>query len=81
MSLQKNDLTNFRGTCGYFYEYNLSSLDELSVYVNEKYQTITYYGISSKLIQNWVVVNNLRGIDRIVPVLPKTAFLKPISTR
>jgi hypothetical protein len=67
-SLQKNDLTNFRGTCGYFYEYNLSSLDELTVYVNEKYQTITYYGINPKLIQNWVLANNLRGIDRIVPV-------------
>ena len=43
-------------------------LDELKKIVNKKYQTLTYFGIDSKLLKNFIIKNKLKGIDRIVPV-------------
>ena len=62
------DLTELRGKCGYFYEYDLSSLEELSPYITEKFQTVTCFGIDPPAIQQWVLDSGLKGIDRIVPV-------------
>lgn len=62
------DLTVLRGKCGYFYEYDLSSLHELSPYITEKFQTAAYFGMNPKALQQWVLEDRLRGIDRIVPV-------------
>ena len=58
----------FRGTCGYFYQYVCDDLQEISHIVNEKYQTLVYYGVSAKTLSEFVVNNQLSGIDRIVPV-------------
>ena len=58
----------FRGTCGYFYQYVCNDLQEISHIVNEKYQTLVYYGVSAKELSEFVVDNQLSGIDRIVPV-------------
>ena len=59
---------SFRGTCGYFYQYVCDDLYEISHIVNEKYQTLVYYGVSAKELSEFVVNNQLSGIDRIVPV-------------
>jgi hypothetical protein len=59
---------NLRGKGGYFYEYNLKNLDELMSVVTDKYQTITYFGVNSELIQQAVIDKHIRGIDRIVPI-------------
>jgi hypothetical protein len=67
-SLPAVDLTCLRGKCGYFYEYNLEHLEELLPFINERYQTITYYGISAETIREFILQNRLRGIDRVVPV-------------
>ena len=58
----------FRGTCGYFYQYVCDDLQEISHIVNEKYQTLVYYGVSAKELSEFVVNNQLSGIDRIMPV-------------
>lgn len=63
-----NDLSALRGNCGYFYEYNMKDLTELKQCITEKVQTITCFGIDSQEIQDFVVKNHLRGIDRIVPI-------------
>lgn len=60
--------TELRGKGGYFYEYDLQSLDELCSIVSEKYQTLTYFGLDPEQIRSLVLQNRLRGIDRIVPV-------------
>lgn len=60
--------TSLRGKGGYFYEYNLASLEELGQLVNEKYQTLTYFGPDPQEIQELVTRLRLPGIDRIVPV-------------
>lgn len=62
------DITNIRGNCGYFYEYDLKNRDELIGVITEKFQTITYFGVEPAELQDWVIKNQLRGIDRIVPV-------------
>ena len=42
------NVENLRGKGGYFYEYSLKDFDELLNIVNEKYQTVTYFGINTK---------------------------------
>lgn len=62
------DITKLRGSCGYFYEYDLQCYEELIPAVTEKVQTVTCYGIDPAEIQEFVINHQLRGIDRIVPV-------------
>lgn len=62
------DITEIRGKGGYFYEYSLKDLNEFYQVVNEKYQTMTYFGIEPEEILKDVVKLNLSGIDRIVPI-------------
>ena len=44
----KDGLDQFRCDSGYFSEYHASSLLELSIIINRKYQTLAYYGFSKK---------------------------------
>ncbi len=62
------NITELRGNGGYFYEYSLKNYDELFNIINEKYQTITYFGINPETLRNDIIKNNLKGIDRIVPI-------------
>lgn len=62
------DITELRGHCGYFYEYDYEDLAELKFSVTEKFQTVTYFGCEPEEIREFVLDNNLRGIDRIVPI-------------
>ena len=62
------DIENLRGKAGYFYEYSLKDIGELFSVVDEKYQTVTYYGIDAQKLAKDIVLHELRGIDRIVPV-------------
>ncbi len=57
-----------RGRGGFFYEYRLSSLEELCSIVDEKFQTILCFGVPVETLQRLVLENHLRGVDRIVPV-------------
>lgn len=57
-----------RGKWGLFFEYYLKNLKDLAKIVNSSYQTLTYFGINKKDILNFVMKNNLKGIDRIVPI-------------
>ncbi len=66
-SLVKNIL-NLRGFGGYFYEYSLTNIDEIKTIVTDKLQTLTVYGIESEKLRDYVISNNLTGIDRIVPI-------------
>ncbi len=46
----------------------MNTLEGLCPIVNEKYQTLTYFGVEAEKLQEMVMKNCLRGIDRIVPV-------------
>jgi hypothetical protein len=62
------DLTYLRGKNGYFYEFAIQNLRALIPFITEKFQTITYFGIKSDELQKFVIENEIRGIDRIVPL-------------
>ncbi|HEX7938480.1 MAG TPA: acyl-CoA reductase [Gemmatimonadaceae bacterium] len=57
-----------RGKFGFFYEYVTASLDVLAPVVNNRYQTLTYFGADKNVLRDFVVTHGLSGIDRIVPV-------------
>lgn len=57
-----------RGKYGYFYEYGTQDLNSVAHIVNEKYQTLTYFGLDKAKLLEFVVKNRLSGIDRIVPI-------------
>lgn len=67
-ALPVENKTTLRGQGGYFYECDLSSLEELAEVVDEKYQTLTYFGIDPERVRRLVIDKHLRGIDRIVLV-------------
>ncbi len=53
---------------GSFFEYNLDSLVLLGALLDNRIQTITYFGISPQVILETIVNSKVRGVDRIVPV-------------
>jgi len=65
--LPKN-IDAFRCSGGYFSEYYAHSIDEIVPIINEKYQTLAYYGYNQGELKEFVLNNHLVGIDRIVPI-------------
>ena len=61
-------MDELRGQCGYFYEFDTDNLNKVAHIINNKYQTLTYFGIEKEVLTNFVVTNSLSGIDRIVPI-------------
>tara|TARA_Y100001970_G_scaffold279021_1_gene385619 strand:- start:2702 stop:3892 length:1191 start_codon:yes stop_codon:yes gene_type:complete len=64
----KNNIFNYRGFSGIFFQTKLKSNLNIKNYLSRKIQTITYFGLKKNEIENFVKKNDLRGIDRIVPV-------------
>ena len=64
----KPGIEEARSTCGYFYEYEAKSLDELVPLINRKFQTLAYYGFEPSALQRFVLEQRLSGIDRIAPI-------------
>jgi len=62
------ELHNYRGIFGLFYTCEIENLNQLITIINNKYQTVTYYGIDKKELTNFVIENGIIGIDRVVPV-------------
>ena len=66
-SLDTN-VSQLRGKSGYFYQYFSDDLNILSKIVDDRFQTITYFGVDKHNLKNIIFQNSLLGIDRIVPV-------------
>ena len=66
------EIEKYRFNNGFFCELVSSDLEFLKKVVNERYQTVTYFGIEPKKIRDYVIDHGLLGIDRIVPI--GTAF-------
>jgi hypothetical protein len=69
-----NNIDQFRSNSGYFSEYHAQSLNEISKIINNRYQTLSYYGFQKKELTR--VINEIKpyGIDRIVPIGKTTDF-------
>jgi len=59
---------DLRGQFGYFYEYDVSTVNSIAHIINAKYQTLTYFGVNKYELLDFVINNHLAGIDRIVPI-------------
>lgn len=62
------EISRYRSKFGFFIEYNSKDIDALCEIVDNSFQTVTYYGVSSKVIHDLIISNGLLGVDRIVPV-------------
>lgn len=61
------EIMEFRGRFGMFYECQIASLDEITHGITEKVQTVAVEGVESQEVKEFVIANHLSGIDRIVP--------------
>jgi hypothetical protein len=59
---------SYRGYFGTIHEVTLVSLDELAPVINERYQTLTYFGLEPTALRDFIIARRLRGVDRVVPV-------------
>jgi hypothetical protein len=69
-----SNIDEFRCTGGYFSEYIAASLNDIAAIINNKYQTLAYYGYEKNILRQFVVENRLTGVDRIVPIGATTDF-------
>tara|TARA_Y100001970_G_scaffold289507_1_gene420126 strand:- start:13573 stop:14778 length:1206 start_codon:yes stop_codon:yes gene_type:complete len=58
----------YRCKGGYFPEYHIKDLKELSTVITKKFQTLSYYGFSKDELKKIIFELNPIGIDRIVPI-------------
>jgi len=63
-----DQIENIRGIHGTFFEKNIVDISYLKKFITKKCQTITYFGIKKKVIENFLNNSNLLGVDRIVPI-------------
>lgn len=64
----KYDIENLRGKWGYFYEYTLNDLNELSKIISKKFQTISYFGFEKNFFEDFFKSKFIDGVDRVVPI-------------
>ena len=62
------EMTNLRGKWGYFYEIECNNINILKKHVNKKFQTMTFFGFEKENLKKFILKNNLKGIDRMVPI-------------
>ena len=53
---------------GFFFEYETKDINKIKDFINNKYQTLTYFGVDKNKLKSFIFENNLKGIDRIVPI-------------
>lgn len=63
-----DDLMKFKYNSGFFFEYDADSLDEILPLCDERCQTLTYCGVNSERIHDFIIRCGPRGIDRAVPM-------------
>jgi hypothetical protein len=74
LSSLNDKIDEYRCACGYFSEYISEDINEVVPIVNNKYQTMSYYGYEEDRLKSFVQENKMKGIDRIVPIGHTTDF-------
>lgn len=63
-----DDIMDFKGNCGYFFECTIDRLQDIVPIMKKECQTITYIGEIEGKLREIISNNGVRGVDRIVPV-------------
>jgi hypothetical protein len=68
--IEINENEAYSESCGggYFYLYNLKSLEKLISFINWDVQTLSYFGLDDNEINEIYQLSYAKGIDRIVPI-------------
>lgn len=74
MAALSEEIDNYRCAGGYFSEYSAESINEIAEIVKNNFQTLAYYGIEREKLEDFVKINKIIGIDRIVPIGQTTDF-------
>jgi hypothetical protein len=62
------DLMDFKYNSGFFFECDIDGLGEILPLCNDKFQTLTYYGLEREEIVTFFSKYKPSGIDRVVPM-------------
>ena len=62
------DLMDFKYNCGFFYENDIDSLDEIANVCDIRCQTLTYFGVKEEDFKEFLDKARPVGIDRVVPI-------------
>ena len=62
-----NNIDKLQNSYGIFLEVRLTNISKIKKLINERFQTLTYYGLEKKKLIDLISKNNLKGVDRIVP--------------
>ena len=62
------DLMDYKYNCGFFYEKDIDSLDEIVNVCDIRCQTLTYFGVKEEDFKEFLDKARPIGIDRIVPI-------------
>ena len=69
LALSDNEtIMDYKMGGGYFFQYTVSSLDEIVPILNKKCQTVAVLGLDKNDIVNFLMKKGVRGIDRVVNV-------------
>lgn len=68
LEIDKIDESIFSANCGIFYEKTIKNYDIMLDFLNEKFQTICYFGKIRDEICEFLYSHHARGIDRIVKI-------------
>lgn len=63
-----DNIANFRGRHGFFFEAIDNDLEQLTRIVGQHYQTLTCFGVEADHLVERIIEARLTGIDRVVPV-------------
>ncbi len=67
MKIMPKDICSLRGQFGMFYQCDIDCIQQFAPCINERVQTVLYYGVEKQAILDCVKKNHLMGVDRIVP--------------
>jgi hypothetical protein len=62
------NIADYRGRYGFFFETIDNDLTQLRRIVSKRYQTLTCFGVDPNALAQTLVANGLSGIDRVVSV-------------
>ena len=63
-----SDIEKIQCHFGTFAEMHIGKIDRLKKIISKRFQTITYYGLERKKLNDFILRNGITGVDRIVPV-------------
>ncbi len=66
--IKEKDLSSLKQNSGFLFYKKISMIEDMLPYINDKFQTLTYFGLQRDDILNFLNTSKPSGIDRFCPV-------------